>query len=482
MAELRSRRDQVRGADLVELRVDTVRDPSAEAALEGRRLPVIFTCRPAWEGGAFTGSEDERRRLLEDACRLGADYVDIEWTAGFDDLVAARGGTGVVLSQHHFGPPPQDLAQRADAMRRGGAEVIKLAIRAERLSDCLLLNDVAAASTPSTVLIAMGDAGLATRVLPDRFRSSWTYAGELDAIGQVSASRLLTEFGFKSITDRTALYGVVGRPVAHSLSPAMHNAAFRASRIDAVYLPLAATDFADFMRFAEAMGLAGASVTAPFKLDACRYAAETDDVSGRIGSANTLRRDAGRWVARNTDVAAVVAPLVEMMPLHGTRVTILGAGGAARSAADALRDAGATVCIAARRPDRAQELAALTGTAATSWPPRAGSWDVLLNATPVGTFPNVDDTPLPRFEFDGELVYDLVYNPPQTRLLRDAAAAGCRTLGGLGMLVAQARRQFAWWTGVEPPENVMRDAALAALSGAPAHGTPDTLIAPTLRP
>ena len=463
MAELRERRDRVADADLVELRVDTVRDPSAAGALAGRRVPVIFTCRAPWEGGHFKGSEEERHRLLHDAQRLGAEYVDVEWKAGFGDLLSAKGGKGIVLSMHDFEGVPNDLDARAATMKASGAEVVKIAVNAARLSDCLPLLAVGRASTTPMVLVGMGDAGLPTRVLSARFGSCWSYAGDGVAPGQISQCLLRDQYSFRSLSDRTAVYGVVGRPVMHSLSPAMHNAAFKAAEIDAVYLPLAAADFDDFLRFADAIGMHGASITAPFKLDAFEASAECDPVSRRIQSVNTVRHDGNRWVGCNTDVAGFLKPLKRAMAIKDRRATILGAGGAARAASEALSAAGARVTISARTPQHAQQTAALTGASTTRWPPPDDSWDLLVNTTPVGTSPAIDATPLPSGSFRGELVYDLVYNPLKTRLLRDAEAAGCRTLSGLEMLVAQAELQFEWWTGIRPLERSMRDAALTAL-------------------
>jgi 3-dehydroquinate dehydratase/shikimate dehydrogenase len=470
MADLRARRDQVTNADLVELRLDTVDHPDVAAALAGRRLPVIVTCRPRWEGGNFTGSEEERHRLLKEAQRLGAEYVDIEWRANFVDLLQARGGRGIVLSLHdHTGVPP-DLSQRARAMRATHAEVVKLAVTADRLVDTLALLPIAAESATPAVLIAMGDAGLVTRVLASRFRSCWTYAGEAVAPGQVGPERMRDEYNFDRMAATTPLYGVVGRPIMHSLSPAMHNAALRATGIDAAYLPFAARDFRDFLVFADAMAVQGASVTSPFKRDAFDQVSTRDPVSVRTQSANTLRRHEGRWEACNTDVEGFLAPLQSGgAGWVGKRATILGAGGAARAAAEGLQSLGLAVAIAARSPERAAAAADAMQCRVSAWPPPAGSWDVLVNATPVGTAPAVDETPLPGGPFTGELVYDLVYNPPETRLVRDARAAGCRTLGGLEMLVAQAARQFEWWIGQRPPVDVMHQAARRILGAAAAH-------------
>jgi 3-dehydroquinate dehydratase/shikimate dehydrogenase len=463
MAELRKRRDEVIDADLVELRVDTVADPDAAAALSGRKLPVIFTCRPTWEGGHFAGSEEERRRLLLAARALGAEYVDVEWKADIPALMAARGGQGIVISQHDFDGMPADLAGIERAMRACGAEVVKLAVTAGALADCLALGHISLSATAPTVAIAMGDAGLASRVLATRFNSYWTYAGDAVAPGQLPVQRLIDTFRYRDISADTAIYGVVGRPIGHSLSPVIHNAAFRAAGIDAVYLPLAARDYDDFLTFAEGMPIAGASVTAPFKSTAFDHAAECDATSRRIRSVNTLRRRNGQWEARNTDVEGFLAPLQAVSDLQRVRATVLGAGGAARAAVEGLQSAGANVSIAARRADRAREVAAAMTCGIADWPPRPGSWDVLVNATPVGTAPAVDDSPLPSGPFTGDLVYDLVYNPTETRLLREARRAGCRTIGGLEMLIAQAQAQFAWWTGTPPPTEIMRKAALAAL-------------------
>jgi 3-dehydroquinate dehydratase/shikimate dehydrogenase len=464
-AELRRRRDEVAGADLVELRLDTVCDPDPAGALAGRRHPVIVTCRPTREGGRFAGSEEERRALLERALALGAEFVDLEWRAGFDDLIARVGGRRVVLSAHD-GSLPADLPDRLRAMRASGAEIVKIAVATRRLGDCLALRDLAATAggDRGLVLIGTGEAGLATRVLAGRFGSRWTYAGGLSEVGQVSATDLLSMFRYRSLTPDTALYGVVGMPVAHSVSPAMHNAAFAASGTDAVYLPLAAADADDFVRFARGMRIAGASVTTPFKMAMCERADELDPVALRVGAVNTLRADGGRWVGTNTDVAGFLEPLRERTAIGGLRAAVLGAGGAARAVAVGLASGGARVRVHARRADRAAAIASLAGGETGAWPPERGSWDLLVNCTPVGMYPHADASPVPASALTGATVYDLVYNPATTRLLQDARQAGCRIIDGLEMLVAQARAQFEWWTGHRPEAGLMREAARQRLA------------------
>jgi 3-dehydroquinate dehydratase / shikimate dehydrogenase len=473
-AELRRRRDAaaLAGADLVELRLDSVADPDVSAALAGRKSPVIVTCRPEWEGGAFKDSEAERRRILECALQQGAEYVDVESKATFaPDLIAATGGKRIVLSSHDFAGVPTDLIERVRGMRAAGAEIVKVAVMARSLSDNIHLLQLERAA--NTVFIGMGPAGAPTRVLAAHFHSLWSYAGDGYAPGQISAGRMLEEFRFREITDQTAIYGVVGSPLTHSVSPAMHNAAFRAAGIDAVYLPMVASSAEDFTIFATALGVQGVSITIPYKVALFERADETDELSRKVGAVNTYRRDALRWEARNTDVSGFLAPLKGRLDLRGARAAILGAGGSARAVAVALASSGSVVTVYGRNRGKAREVATLAGGTAAAFPVAAKSWDLLVNTTPVGMFPNVDETPF-EGAFDGRVVYDLVYNPMETRLLKEAAAAGCATLGGIDMLVAQAEDQSEWWIGKRPPAGLMKQAALGAVRFGEVRLKPDT--------
>ncbi|MDR1990132.1 MAG: shikimate dehydrogenase [Acidobacteriaceae bacterium] len=460
--DLVRQRDAVLDTDLVELRLDTVADPDPAAALAGRRHPAIVTCRAAWEGGSFRGSEDERLRILERALALGAEYVDVEFKADYRRVMDATGGRRVVLSSHEFDRVPDDLHARAAAMRATGAEMVKIAARVNRLTDVLRLRQERA---NGTIIIGMGPAGLITRVLPGLFGSAWTYAGNLASIGQVTAATLLDLYRFRSLTPRTRIYGLTGSPIAHSVSPDMHNRAYAALGLDAVYLPCPAADADDFLAFAEAVGIGGASVTIPFKVPLFERLDEVSDIAVRAGAINTIKREGTRWIGTNTDVAGFLAPLqARHTHFAGLRASILGAGGSARAAALALSSVGASVTLHARDARRAEVVAQELGARAASFPPAAGSWDLLVNCTPVGMHPNVTATPIEASHLTGAMVYDLIYNPVETRLLQDARAMGADTIGGLDMLVAQAVEQIEWWTGVRPSGDIMRAAALARLS------------------
>jgi len=465
-AELRERRDAVEGADLVELRLDTVNDPSVPAALAGRKTPVLVTCRPAWEGGSFKGSEEARKRILDEALTLGADYVDVEWRAGFDDLLQRSGGRNVVLSMHDYGGMPADLASRVQAMRSTGAAIVKVAVTPRCLADTAALLDLGAhaSSDGRLVVIGMGEYGFVTRVFAARFRSAWTYAGSIRDVGQVDAAVLTTSYRFGSITDRTAMYGVVGGSVAHSVSPAMHNAAFGALHMDAAYVPLPAVSAPDFVTFGRAIGIKGASVTIPHKVTLFDFVDEAYAVARRIGAINTIRVEGTRWIGGNTDAQGFLEPLQSRARINGLRAAVLGAGGAARAVTVGLQSTGTSVRVHARDRAKAEAVAALTSADVGDWPPKPGTWDLLVNTTPVGMVPRVDETPIEKALLTGRYVYDLVYNPPVTRLLREAEEMGCQTFGGLDMLVAQAHEQFQWWTGTRAPAGVMREAALKRLA------------------
>jgi 3-dehydroquinate dehydratase/shikimate dehydrogenase len=463
MAELRARRDRVLDADLVELRLDGVADVDVAGALEGRARPVVLTCRARRDGGRFDGSEDERLGLLADGVRLGAEYVDVEWTADWK-RVPRDERSRLVLSHHDFEGVPEDLADLMRAMQEARPYVIKVAVMANRLEDCVTLRRAVQDVGPH-IIIGMGGSGTLTRVCPALFGSLWAYGGEA-APGQFAVRDLIDVYRVRATTATTALYAVTGCPLAHSASPVMHNIAFAIEGRNAVYVSLETDDAEEFLRVAAAFDLRGASVTAPLKRSLLASAAVADDLSKRIGATNTLRRGAAGWEAANFDVAGFLAPLDRRgVTLAGKRAVVLGAGGAARAAVFGLRERQAEVAVSARRAEEARGLAGALGVETEAWPPKR-PWDVLVHATPVGTSPGHSEVPVERSSLTGSVVYDLVYNPPDTRLVQWARAAGAETISGLEMLIGQACAQFEWWTGRRAPAAAMEEGARAFVTRA----------------
>jgi 3-dehydroquinate dehydratase/shikimate dehydrogenase len=483
MADLRTARDAA-VADMVELRLDGITDLNVAAALDRREKPVVVTCRPQWEGGLFSGSEEERHRILAEALSLGAEFVDVEWAAlhaihqpNFADIVQVD-PSRIVVSSHDFEGVPGDVEARARDMRSRGAAVIKVAVMPRALRETLPLLPIARGG--DAVVVGMGATGLPTRLLAARYGSRWSYAGHGVAPGQIPAERMLSQFRFREITPSTRIFGVVSSTAVHSFSPVMHNAAFAAAGIDAVYVPMQTTEFGDFNEFADAIGVEGVSVTIPFKGDALRAASDADVLTRQVGAANTLKRPAAErggpggmaglrgWQAANTDVAGFLTPLEQAfgLPLTGVRASVIGGGGSARAVVVALLSVGARVTVHTRRREQAEEVTEALGNPADAglyrpeigeWPIPAG-WDLLVNCTPLGGPTMREESPLPNGPFGGRLVYDLTYGAGESRLIREAREAGCATLDGLPMLVAQAGRQFEWWTGRPPLAGVMRNA------------------------
>lgn len=453
-AELRLGREAAElRADIVELRVDGVSDLDLPAVLADRRAPVIVTCRPVWEGGRYDGAEPDRLRLLRRARALGAEFIDVEFRADWRSVAAFDGvespnprtsaSEGLVLSLHDFAGIPADLDLIAAAMSAAGADMVKIAVTTTHLMDCEALRR-AGRLLRSGVVIGMGPAGAVTRIAPQLFNSRWTYCGDISAIGQISVRDMREVYDAGRASADAGLFGVTGRPVMHSKSPALHNAAFRHEGIDAVYVPFEAHDFDDFNAFARMFNVRGASVTAPFKPAAFAAAASADAAAKETGAANTLKRVEGGWEAANTDAAGFLAPISDVH-LRGIKAAVIGQGGAARSVRHALASAGAEVVLLGREDlGRASE-----------------PWDLLVNATPIGTAPGAAESVMAGRPINARVVYDLVYNPAETQLMQDALASGARVIGGMPMLVAQACRQFEFWFGRPAPVDVYEQAAKA---------------------
>lgn len=461
-------------ADLFELRADYVADLDLEALLRARTRPILFTCRTESEGGRFPDARrTERLKLLEDAARLGFDMLDVEARAGFDALVAARAGRGLVLSWHDLEGTPGDLEEVYQRMARERPDVVKIAVTAREIGDLGRVLALAARHArdpgPRLVAIAMGPHGIASRVLGGRYLAPFTFAsaaaGRESAPGQLTARALGASYRVRTIGPGTRVYGLLGSDVLRSLSPAIQNRAFAEAGLDAVYVPLQAESLAAFMEALPALGLSGFSVTRPYKGEILDRLDSVTPHAAESGSANTVVVQDGRLVGLSTDGDGVLLPLRRRVDPAGRRVVILGAGGAARAAAYALRRAGARVTLAARRAGQAGEVAAATGCEACGLDELAARpWDVLIHATPLGSGAFPGAMPLPPAALRaGSVVFDMVYEPRETPLLAAARAKGCATIDGVEMLVAQAVGQFEAWTGRAAPVEAMAEAATAAL-------------------
>jgi 3-dehydroquinate dehydratase/shikimate dehydrogenase len=433
---------------------------------------VLATCRRHQNHGRFNGSIEDEIRILEASLEAGAHAVDVEIETAelsAERLQTLRQDSKLIISYHNFEGTP-NLDQVLNRMTRIPADAYKIVTTARKPSDCARILSLAR-SNPRIplVVLAMGETGFATRVLSTSFCGLYTYAAPAyadgTAAGQVSAHHLRKLYRIDKLSKGSKVYGVIADPVRHSISPAVHNRAFQARRLDAVYLPflVSPAQLKDFLALAGALPIAGFSVTIPHKQKIIRYLDAVEPLARRIGAVNTVWRKAGKWRGTNTDAAGVVVPLARRLRLAKSSVLVIGNGGAARGAACALLDAGAKVTLTGRNPDRVRALAKACGAE-----PLAREqvlkrhFDALVHSTPLGMFPHVEGC---FFEGDipADVVFDLVYNPLETTLIRRARDQKKVVIPGIDMFIEQAVRQFEIWTGESAPRGAMEKAALEAL-------------------
>ncbi len=503
--------EAARAGTWAELRLDAMREFHLERILKDAPCPVIVTYRPRREGGLYDGPEPARLETLRTAARLGARFIDVE-----HDTIAALGDVPpgkVIVSYHNHERTPEDLAAIHARLVSTGAAVVKVAVLARHILDTVAVLRLLRDARVPTIALSMGPRGVITRILAPKFGAFLTYAGAGDgreaAPGHISAAEMLGLYRVDRIGPKTRVYGVIADPVGHSLSPRIHNAAFAETGLDAVYLPLwVEGDPAAFVRTMREFEFDGYSVTIPHKQTVMAAADEIEPLARRIGAVNTfLRRADGRLFATNTDWTAGLASIEAVVGagwLKGKRALMLGAGGVGRAMAFGLTQGGAKLTLTDIDEKRAQALAGEVGAETLpisevarggsnalrggspypprslrgSAPPRHGEeplrggspypprlrCDLLLNCTPIGMHPKIDASPVPREMLRPEtVVYDAVYNPIKTRLLREARAAGCRTVAGIDHFVRQAVEQFELWTGRPAPIETMRRVLVEAL-------------------
>ena len=469
-----------RETSTVELRLDWLANDTERAALlrwvKRQRLRgtmrgklLMATCRRVPAGGKFRGSIDQQLFWLMQAREAGCSWCDVEVeTLRELPRQSVRGyalPSRVLLSVHDFDRTPP-LPRKIKVPDHGEADAMKIAAAARTIGDSLRLLALARQSS-NFVAVPMGEIGLPARILALREGSALAYApvAEATAPGQVSLHDTLHLYRAHQLTRRTRVYGVIGDPVGHSLSPLLHNTGFIAKKVDAVYLPFLVHHLKDFLSAIAPLGIRGFSVTIPHKQTILKYLKVCEPLAAEIGAVNTVlvRRD-GSLHGYNTDYVGVLRALEKKLHLPASRILIFGAGGAARAAAFAVARAGAHVAICARREKSARQLArAVGGIAIPRRALRSEKFDAILNATPVGMHPHSKISPLSAHELNCQIVMDLIYRPQRTQLLNIARQKGITTISGVEMFLAQGLAQWELWTGQRAPEAPMRRAILKSL-------------------
>ncbi len=469
-------RRALRQTPTVELRLDWLASDSERRRFLAwlrrnppKRAVLLATCRRREGGGSFAGGLQAELHWLSQAAEAGCLWCDLEIeTLRKLPRNSIRNHSlprRILLSVHDFERMPAlkpALARRA----RGEVDAIKVAGAAGTIAGSVRLLQFAA-GLRNCVAVPMGEVGLPARLLALREGSALAYApvAAATAPGQVSLQEMKHLYRAHALNRQTQVFGVIGNPIAHSLSPLLHNTAFIARKLNAVYLPFLVRNLRDFLKAAPDFALRGFSVTLPHKQSVLRHLQHCDALSAEIGAVNTVvvRRD-GSLYGCNTDYVGVLRALEKKLSLPKSRVLILGAGGAARAAAFALSRAGAGIYVCARRETAARELArAVGGEVVPRRTLRSESFDAVLNGTPIGMYPHSAISPLAPGELHCRIVMDLIYRPERTQLLKLAAQKRIATVSGVEMFLAQGIAQWELWMKRSAPERPMRRAVLATL-------------------
>ena len=436
-----------------------------------RGATLIATCRRREAGGRYAGTIAKQLVHLAEAVRAGCSWYDLEIETArqcpAELLDVMLGEARQLTSAHFFDSLPENLPRVAAELARGRSDAIKIAAQCDSLADAQKLLRFSRGRR-NTVAVPMGDVALPARLLAVREGSAFTYGPVENATapGQISLDQLKEIYRADHLSRRTRVYAVIGDPIGHSLSPLVQNSAFAERRMDAVYLPFLVHNLKDFLAAVAPLGIRGFSVTIPHKERILPYLDGCDPLAAKIGAVNTVEvRSGGKLYGYNTDYVGVLRTLERRIPLHGSRVLIVGAGGAARAVAFALAEAGGAPCVCARRPDRAKALARAAGGQAVAWNQvHREFFDAIVNATPVGMYPQVGRSPLEARDLNCRLVFDTIYRPRATRLLELAERRGIETASGVEMFVAQGAAQWEIWTGQRAPVEAMRRAVMRALA------------------
>src|ERR1700685_2969219 len=461
----------VRGNSFLEFRLDHFSKPALalpkiKQFMESHSgITVIATCRRVASGGKFRGSIASQLDILGKALAAGCQVVDVELQTAQkckpEQLQKLRSRSALILSFHDF-RGTKKLDETLEKMRAFPADFYKVVSTAGTLSDNVTMIQFLGheSDNHSIIGLCMGEQGIISRVLGVRAGSVFTFAsasaGEETAPGQVTAQDLRSVYRIEQVDAATRVYGVAGDPVAHSLSPAIMNAAFRRENVNAVYLALHAKTLKDLLACVRDIPIHGLSVTMPYKTAILSHLDNTDSHTTKIGACNTVvRAQDGNLYGFNTDTAGVVRPLEQRITIEGAKILVLGAGGAARAAVFGLKERGAEVYVMNRTPAQAQKLAR---SARARTLKRADlkkfSFDVIINATPAG-MGHSQESPLNQDEIKARYVFEMIYDPPETRLMKLARAAGAEVIPGYEMFVHQAARQFEIWTGKPAPWDEM---------------------------
>ncbi|XP_062145224.1 bifunctional 3-dehydroquinate dehydratase/shikimate dehydrogenase, chloroplastic-like [Alnus glutinosa] len=485
---IQTRKAKELGADLVEIRLDFLKNFSPRQDLEilikQCPLPTLITYRPKWEGGEYDGDENKRQTALRLAMELGADYIDVELKVAHDFYNTIQGKkpekVKIIVSSHNYQNTPslEEIGNLVARILATGADIVKVATTAVDITDSARIFQILVHSQVPMIGIVMGERGFISRILSAKFGGFLTFgsieAGVVSAPGQPSIKDLLDLYNFRLLGPDTKVHGVIGNPIGHSKSPHLYNPAFKSVNFNGIYLPLLVDNVANFLKTYSSPDFVGYSYTIPHKEAGFNCCDEIDPIAKEIGAISCMiKRPDGNLMGYNVDYLGAIAAIEEGLrangangasgsPLAGKLFVVMGAGGAGKALAFGGKEKGARVVVANRTYDKAKKLASKVGGEAITladlenFHPEEGM--ILANTTSVGMKPKIEDTPLAKKALKHySLVFDAIYTPKLTRLLREAQESGAITVYGTEMFINQAFVQFEKFSGLPAPKQLIRD-------------------------
>jgi 3-dehydroquinate dehydratase/shikimate dehydrogenase len=477
---MRKAQEQIESAlaitDILELRLDLIVSPNLSALLASSTLPVIVTNRSKHDGGQFKGSDEVRVQSLRDALKAGSDYVDIEVSTPREYLqpfLEESESAKIILSYHDFSHTPEDFNPIYEAMCEMPGEIVKIVTYARDLSDNLKMFELlkrAKSEKQKLIGLCMGDLGEISRILSPLFGGYLTFGsletGQESAPGQIPAKTLKDIYRVNSERSDFKIYGVIGNPVSKSLGYLVHNRAFQEKGSPDIYVSFLVDNVEKFFNSFKDF-FSGLSVTMPAKEQIMPLLDRVDETAKKIGAVNTVVKEGTDWVGYNTDCSGAISALEACTSLQGKDVLILGSGGTAKAIGYGVKEKGGKLTVTYNKnKERGESLAKeLDCELVHARDAGTRAIDVLINCSPVGMSPNITDSPFLARDFkEGMVVFDSVYNPLETRLLREAKSAGCTVIPGYELFINQAARQFELWTGQPAPIDTLREVLLKKLS------------------
>ncbi len=452
-------------ADIIELRLDLIENPDIQKLFKVKTKPYIITIRSQDAGGNFTGTDEEKTALFQKAIGLGADYVDIELNfSQLNTILNEKGNTKVIVSYHDFSGTLGNLKEVYQLITSTGCDVVKIATNALSISDNIKIFEILKNKTTETIALCIGEKGLVSRILCLAHGSLVTFAsleqGKESAPGQVTVDEMLNVYKVKNITGQTKVLGLIGNPAKYSKGKIVNNTLFQKHNLDAVFIPFEVDNPKPMIELINYINIQGCSITMPHKQSFIPFLNHFNQEAENMGAINCITKKENQLNGYNTDYVGILNALTNKSNLENKSILILGAGSAARAALAAVKKHTQDITIVNRTEEKAQHLAkSFNVKSAPLTKLNDLNPDLLINATSVGMTPNTDESPVPDdyFQNNKPLVFDIVYTPPLTKLLKQAKEAGCEIVSGVDMYIYQAIHQFKLWLNIDITYNEIKD-------------------------